>query len=129
MDSYDYSKLYAQARAEESESLKEAYDCYLSGGQDSDEILVDYIKLHDKDKDFEEQIYALSYDHIARLLEEVLLPSHYNIFQPWCKRAYKYLLSADAEKLPAYDIYWRDVSADTYDFYKKSWDKVDETLD
>lgn len=129
MDSYDYYKLYAQARAEECQTLKEAYSCYLSGGQNGDAILVNYVKLHDKDKDFEQEVYWLSYDHIARLLEEVLFLSDYNVFQPWCKRAYLYLLSIDAEKLPAYDVYWRDTVAETYDFYKKSWDKVDETLD
>lgn len=121
-----YYHLAAQKAAEECTSLKMAMD-YSEYGEGY-EIVVEYIKKHDKDEDFQRQVFELGYTGIARLFL-ILLQSDYNIFVPWLKREVLELLEENPKDLSFTEQNYQQSVKGWYDYYKEDWDEVDETLD
>ena len=128
LDSEYYYDLYAQKAAEECNSLKEALNCYCSECGQGDDIICYYVERHEKDENFETEVEQLGYTKIAQLLD-ILLPTEYNIMKPWYKRQCLSLLGEDDKDLTLNEIRWKSIIANIYSYYKKGFDKVDETLD
>ena len=127
-DSLYYYHLYAQKAAEECNSLEMAMDGICSECGEGYEIVTEYVKIHDKDEDFQREVFELGYIGIARLFL-ILLQSNYNIFVPWLKREVLELLGENPEDLSSTERHYQRSGKGWYEYYQEAWDKVDETLD
>lgn len=127
-DSLYYYHLYAKKAAEECSSLEMAMDGICSECGEGYEIVSEYVKMHDKDEDFQREVFELGYNGIARLFL-ILLQSDYEIFVPWLKREVLELLEENPEDLSSTEQHYQRIVQGWYDYYKEDWDKVDETLD
>lgn len=128
LDSAYYYDLYTQKAAEECNSLETAMDGVCSECGEGCEIVAKYVQMHDKDEDFQREVFELGYTGIARLFL-ILLQSDYNIFVPWLKREVLELLKEDPEDLSWTEQDYQRYIQNWYDYYKKDFDEVDETLD
>lgn len=128
LNSAYYYDLYAQKAAEECNSLEVAMDGICSECGEGYEIVAKYVQMHDKDEDFQREVSELSYTETARLFL-ILLQSDYNIFVPWLKREVLELLKEDPEALSWTEQDYQRSIQNWYDYYKKDWDEVEETLD
>ena len=128
LDSNYFYDIYCSKAADECESLESALNCVCPECGHGDDILKYYVERHDNDPDFETKVEMLGYARIARLLSELITTS-YDIFKPWCKRQYLSLIAENDEDLTANERHWKHIITDQFTYYKKAFDKVDETLD
>lgn len=128
LDSSYFYDIYCSKRADECNSLNEAFGCYCPECDNGDDIIKYYVERHEKDEKFEVEVEWLGYAKIAQLLT-ILMGTSYDIFKPWCKRQYMSLIAENDEDLTAHEIYWKRRVTDQFTYYKNAFDKVDETLD
>lgn len=128
LDSEYFYDVYCSKLADECNNLKDALSCYCDECGHGADVIRYYVERHEKDENFETEVEYLGYSKIAQLLD-ILLPTKYDIRKPWYKRQCLSLLGEDDKDLTAHEIHWKRIIANIYDYYKKGFDKVDETLD
>ena len=122
--SYHYEQ-YCRKIAEECESLEDALSCVCEECGAREEVVMYYVKMHDKDEDFDKQIFVLGYIKIAKLLL-TLLCTDYDIFVPWYKRECLELMTENPEDLSPTEQHYQRVIKNWYEYYQKSFDEVSE---